>query len=419
LLTNLQLQRLASRRLPPPTTRRLCLITGARQVGKTTLARSTYPGLRYLNLDAVEDRLGLRETPTARWAEEVGPAILDEAQKEPTLFEKVKHAYDAGAIRFSVLLGSAQILMLQRIRETLAGRAFIYELWPLTLGELAAAGGEPKPPLLARLLEDETPFSEVLGAEPRVLLGDAEAARVAALRHLGQWGGMPELLHLNDADRRQWLRSYHDTYLQRDLADLARLSDLHPFSTFQRLAALRTGGLLSYAELARDAGVSPATARNYLEYLKLSYQAFLLQPFRENLTSSVVKTPKLYWTDIGIARHLTGSSGPLSGSLFETFVIGEAIKLIRTLGLEVESFFYRTRSGMEVDGLLSSSRGVLALEAKARPGWAPSDLSGMRALADALGVRFRGGLVVTSGGALERASSDGRFWCVPAHRLFS
>ena len=418
-MTNLQLKRLAARRLPPDSTRRLCLLTGARQVGKTSLARATYPGLRYVNLDAVEDRRALREVPTARWGEVVGPAVLDEAQKEPSLFEKVKHAYDAGAVRFSLLLGSAQILMLQRVRETLAGRAFVYELWPLTLAEIAAAGAEPRTPLLVRLLEGTGPFSEALADEPAVLLGDEEAAREAALRHLGQWGGMPELVHLGDADRRQWLRSYHDTYLQRDLADLARLSDLAPFTTFQKLAALRTGGVLSYADLARDAGVSPSTARSYLEYLKLSYQAFLLPPFRENLTSSVVKAPKLYWADLGIARHLAGFAGPLSGALFETLVVGEAVKLVRTLGLEVEAFYYRTRSGMEVDALLSSPRGVLALEAKARPSWVASDLGAMKAVAGALGTRFRGGIVVTSGGKLERASSDDRFWSVPAHRLFS
>jgi uncharacterized protein len=154
-------------------------------------------------------------------------------------------------------------------------------------------------------------------------------------------------------------------------------------------------------------------------YPGLRYQAFLLPPFREKLTSSVVKAPKLHWADLGIARHLAGFAGPLSGPLFETLVVGESVKLVRTLGLEVEAFFYRTRSGMEIDTLLCSARGILALEAKARPAWAAADLGPMKAVADALGPRFRGGIVVTLGGRLEPASSDGRFWCVPAHRLFS
>jgi len=416
MLTNIQLKRYLAGRLPPPDTRRLCLLTGARQVGKTTLARAAYPALRYVNLDSAEDRSALRQVPTARWAAEVGPAVLDEAQKEPSLFEKVKHAYDAKAIDISVLLGSAQILMLQRVRESLAGRVFVYELWPLILGEIAATPGLP---LLVRLLAGDSRIEDVLGAEPRLLLSEQDEPRLAAFTHVARWGGMPELLHLDDADRRQWLRSYHDTWLQRDLADLARLRDLEPFATFQRLAALRTGGLLSYADLARDAGLSAATARNYLEYLRLSYQAFLLPPFRENLTSAVVKTPKLYWSDVGVARHLGGVQGPLTGPLFETLVVAEAVKIVRTLGLEVEPFFYRTRSGLEVDLVLATPAGLLALEAKARPAWDPSDLRGLRALAEALGTRFLGGLVVTSGGPLEPARDDRRFWSVPAHRLFT
>jgi predicted AAA+ superfamily ATPase len=416
-MTNMQLNRYLAARMPPAGTRRLCLVTGARQVGKTTLARAAYPDLRYVNLDAVEDRVALREVPTARWAQEVGPAILDEAQKEPSLFEKLKHAYDARALDFTVLLGSAQILMLERVRESLAGRVFVYELWPLILGEIA---GTPGLPLLARLLSGEGgDAAALLAAEPRLLLGEDDAPRRAAFDHAAQWGGMPELLQLDDADRRQWLRSYNDTWLQRDLADLARLRDLQPFATFQRLAALRTGGLLSYADLARDAGLSAATARNYLEYLRLSYQAFLLQPFRENATSAVVKTPKLYWSDVGVARHLAGAHGPLTGPLFETLVVSEAVKIVRTLGLEVEPLFYRTRSGLDVDLLLSTPRGIIAFEAKARPAWDPSDLRGLRPLAEALGSRFLGGIVVTSGGPLEPARDDRRFWCVPAHRLFT
>lgn len=144
-----------------------------------------------------------------------------------------------------------------------------------------------------------------------------------------------------------------------------------------------------------------------------------MPPFRENLTSAVVKTPKLYWSDVGFARHLGGVQGPLTGPLFETLVVAEAIKIIRTLGLEVEPFFYRTRSGLEVDLVLATPAGLLALEAKARPAWAPSDLRGLRALAEALGTRFLGGLVVTSGGPLEPARDDRRFWSVPAHRLFT
>ena len=416
---NSQINRLLGRRLPGSTERRLVVITGARQVGKTTLARSQYSALRYVNLDAIENREALRSVPTAGWARQVGPAVLDEVQKEPALFEKLKFAFDDGALDFSVLLGSAQILLMQLVRESLAGRVFLYELWPLTIGELAASGGPAETPLLARLLEAGAGAVAVLREAPPRLLAEAAALRIEAVQHASAWGGMPALLRLADSDRREWLRSYHETYLQRDVADLARLSDLEPFFRFQRLAALRTGNLLSYAELARDAGTSPGTARNYLEYLRISYQAFLLQPYARNLTSSVVKTPKLYWSDVGIARHLQGNWGQLTGELFETLVVAEAVKLLRTLGLAAEATFYRTRSGLEVDLLLETSAGVIAIEAKSRATWAPADFRGLRALAAGLGPKLVAGLVVTTGDTIEPVADDPRLWAIGLSRLFT
>jgi hypothetical protein len=418
-MTNLQVQRLAAHRLPEPAGRRLVVLTGARQVGKTTLARSRYAALRYVNLDAIEDRDALRAVASASWGRHIGPAVIDEVQKEPSLLEKVKYAYDDGSLDFSVLLGSAHILLMQRVRESLAGRVFLHELWPLTIAELAAGASPADPPLLVRLLDAGVEAPALLAEQPRLLLGDEAARRIEAVRHVATWGGMPALLALDDRDRREWLRSYHETFLQRDLADLARLSDLEPFFRFQRLAALRTGRLLSYSELARDAGTSPGTARNYLEYLRISYQALLLQPYASNVTSSVVKAPKLYWSDVGIARHLQGARGPLTGELFETVVVSETVKLLRTLGLDAEPTFYRTRSGFEVDLLLGTSAGVLAVEAKAREAAAPSDFRGLRALAAGLGPRFIAGLVVTTGAAVEPAADDPRLWTVGAARLFS
>lgn len=417
-MTNLQ--RILRQRLPSSSSRRLVMVTGARQVGKTTLARDTYPGLRYLNLDAVEIREALRVLPTARWGTEVGAAILDEAHKEPSVFEKLKYAFDAREVDFSVLLGSAQILMLEGVRETLAGRVFVYELWPLTINELAADEDRaPAAPLLQRLIESDGPINEMMSALSPTLIAGAESRPQEAVEHLARWGGMPELVRLAPDERRQWLRSYYDTYLQSDLADLVRLRDLAPFVKLQRLTALRVGNLLSYSELARDAGTSASTARNYLEYLRLSYQAVLLQPYHENLTSSVIKSPKVYWTDVGILRQVGTFWGPLTGQLFENLVVAEVIKLLRTRALDAEPYFYRTRSGMEVDLLLRMPVGMLCLEVKSRDRAAANDLRAMSTLADALGRRFLGGLVVTNGGLLERLDEAGRFWAVPIHRLLA
>jgi predicted AAA+ superfamily ATPase len=415
-----QLYRYLEERLPDACTRRLVLITGARQVGKTTLAHSVYPGLRYLNLDSPEEREALAALPTRLWAGQVGPAVFDEAQKQPGLFDKLKFAYDAGAVDFSVLLGSAQILLLQRTRETLAGRVFVYELWPLTAGELAASGDRPARPLFARMVESPETAITLLDDEPPLRLDDGEAGAENAVRHLAEWGGMPALLDLDVTDRKDWLRSYHETYLLRDLTDLARLRDLEPFSRFQRLAALRSGQLLGYADLARDAGTSAGTARNYLEYLRLSYQAFLLPPLATNPTTAAVRSPKLFWSDLGVLRQLTGNWGPVSGALFETLVVSEVAKLVRTLSLDCSLSFYRTRSGLEVDLVVETPAGMLAFECKARSTAVPSDFRGLRRVASVIGDRFLFGAVVTLGGRLDRPpglKGEGPFWTVPLHRL--
>jgi len=418
------LPRLLATRLPSPAERCLVVVTGARQVGKTTLAQATYPDVRYLSLDAVETRATLNDLPAGRWATSVGSAVLDEAHKAPGVFEKLKFAYDAGDVDFSVLLGSAQIMMLRTVRETLAGRVLLYELWPLTLAELAPPASGSPAPLFARLVAAADPAAE-LDAAP-VLLPEGTLAQRAAADHLAAWGGMPALLGLSDERRRDWLSSYHDTYLQRDLTDLARLSDLEPFHRFQKLAALRSAGIVSYAELARDAGTSPKTARNYLEYLRLSYQAFFLQPYRASRAASTVKAPKIFWSDIGLMRHLSGNWGPVTGALFETLVVAEAMKLLRTVVPAAEAFYHRTHGGSEVDLVVETPHGILAFEAKSRSSWAQRDFRALRRFAADIGDRFMAGIVVTGwdgAGAqgepqVEQVDDDPSLWAVPFHRLF-
>lgn len=231
------------------------------------------------------------------------------------------------------------------------------------------------------------------------------------------WGGMPALLPLSDEERWKWLRDYEYTYLERDLSDLARLDNLEPFTKFQRLSALRSAGLLNYSELARDSSVSVDTARRYLEYLRLSYQVMLLQPYYRNITSSVIKTPKLYWLDIGLLRHLSGRRGQLSGEIYETMVVGEIFKWIKTAQRDVEMFFYRTRSGMELDLLLSTGEGFIGMEIKGRKTAAAPDIRPMREIASVLKGKWLGGLVVYQGDEIRKLSEPG-IWAVPSRRLF-
>ncbi len=407
-----------AKRLPQPGRRRLVVLTGARQTGKTSLARAAYPDLRHLNLDEIEVRDQVRGIRTARWADTVGESVIDEAQKEPTVFDKVKYAFDEGAIDFSVLLGSSRILLLDRVRETLAGRAFLYELWPLLASEVRhAAGLDPDVPLLDRILTAERRIDSALRSEPEVLFGTEESERRSAIEHLGRWGGMPELLQLDDDDRREWLRSYQQTFLERDLADLTHISDLEPFRALQTLCALRSGRLLSYSELGRDAGISAQTARRYITYLNLSYQIVLLPPFRRNLTSAVVKSPKLHWIDLGLQRHVTRQWGELTGEQFETLVVGEIHKWCSTLGRSVGLSFYRTRSGMEVDLMAQTATGIIGIEIKNRTRTVRSDISALRSVAAELGEEWLGGIVVFRGDRIERIDAEFDIWAVPIHRL--
>ncbi len=395
------------------------ILTGARQTGKTTLCRTLYPELRYLNLDALENREWVREVSAFHWARDVGEAVIDEAQKESAVFEKVKYAFDEGALDFSVLTGSAQLLLLSQVRESLAGRAFVYELWPLMLCELAATilGSAPVPPIYRAMAEGRQ-LSGVLQELPLLLAPEREQALADLLQYMLRWGGMPELLRLEGSEREEWMRSYEITYLERDLGDLARLTDLLPFKKFQRLAALRSGCMLVYSELAKESGFSSETARRYLEYLRLSYQAFLLQPYHTNLTSQVVKTPKVYWGDVGLLRQLTGQSGGVSGSLLETFVVAELNKWARGSGADLKLFYYRTRSGLEVDLLLESKRGLYGIEIKSGLRVDQGDAAGLRQVAEAAGKRWLGGMVAYQGRRLELLCEPA-IWAVPVGRLCS
>jgi hypothetical protein len=273
------------------------------------------------------------------------------------------------------------------------------------------------PPLLDRLISTAD-LAKVLRDEPELLLDTADERRVDAEDYLLAWGGMPALLPLSSEDRWQWLKDYEYTYLERDLGDLARLDDLLPFRTFQKLSALRSGQLLNYSEIARDAGVSADTARRYLEYLRLSYQTILVQPYYKNITSSLVKTPKIYWLDVGLLRHLTGIRVEVSGSLYETMVVGEVIKWIKTMRRDVEVYFYRTRSGMEIDLLLVTQHGIIGVEIKARRSVAPTDWRALREIAGGLGGDWLGGLVVYQGSQIRKVSEP-EIWAIPSRRLFT
>lgn len=415
---NIQINRITESYISNINERGLVLLTGARQTGKTTLVKSKYKNLPYYNLDAIEYREQLSEISTFSWGKDVGEAVFDEIQKEAKLLEKIKYSYDNNSISFSVLLGSAQILLLSKIKETLAGRIFIFELFPFLLSELLSVNRPFRKPLFDKIIHCKK-IDDVISKLPSILFGSAWSDLISKENELLKWGGMPPIIHLHsEARKKNWLKSYSIAYLERDLGDLANLKDLKPFKKFQQLAALRTANLISYSGIATDATISIETARRYIEYLRISYQAFLLQPFKLNLTSSLVKTPKLYWVDNGLLRHLSGIGHEvITGELFENYVASEMMKYLRTTSSDAQLSFYRTRSGMEIDFILETPNGLLAIEVKNRESVINKDFSAIRKVLQTTQQNWLGGIVIYRGNKLFKI--DENLWAIPSCRFFS
>ncbi len=208
----IHINRVVGTRLPGIGENTLILLTGARQTGKTTLLKASYPSLRYFNLDALEYREQLLKISSFSWGKEVGDAVLDEIQKEPDLFNKIKFAFDEGDLQFTALSGSAQVLLMKNVKETLSGRIMIFELFPLMLCELAYSEEEKIPQLLIDELISSDDPADVFRNRPEVLLGNEWDKLYRSEEYLIKWGGMPTLVNIKDEERKRlWLRDYSVT----------------------------------------------------------------------------------------------------------------------------------------------------------------------------------------------------------------
>ncbi len=358
------------------------ILTGARQTGKTTLLeRELVPPFELYSFDEPMVREDLVRRPADAWIRRGRSYIFDEIQKAPEFLGTVKVLLDRGGPEQRVILsGSAQIQLLGGVRETLAGRVVTLELSPLLAGELAEVDGVT---LLEALVCCSTSgeASEVLEAA-RFRDEGTTAAVGDAFEHLLRFGGMPRLVTLEEPeDRWLWLREYCRTYLQRDVADLGRVADLDDFLRLQRVASRRTAALVNFADMARDADMAPLTAKRYLRYLELSYQAFLLPAYHRPGISRLAKAPRLHWIDLGIQRVLSGQRDGLTGEQLETAVVAEVRKSLATARIEVELAHLRTHDGREVDLLVRTAAGAyVAIEVKSTVRPAPVHARHLRGL---------------------------------------
>jgi uncharacterized protein len=341
-------------------------ITGPRQSGKTTLCRKVFPGLKYANLEALDIRRFAAEDPRGFLAVHSGGVILDEIQRVPDLLSYIQTMVDVENEpgRF-ILTGSQQFEVMNTISQSLAGRTALLRLLPLSIAELK-----------------QVHFPENVD---RFLLN-----------------GFYPRIHDQRLNATQALGDYLETYVERDLRQIAAVKDLALFERFLRLCAGRVGQLLNLQSLGNDTGISHTTARSWMTLLEASYIVFLLQPWHTNISKRLIKSPKLYFHDVGLASYLMGlenetqvSRDPLRGNLFENLVVGEALKFRYNRGRRNNFFFYRESNGNEIDLLAESGRRLFVVEIKSGATINTDYFKGLRLFAKAVGAnrQITGGVV--------------------------
>ena len=373
------------------------VVTGARQTGKSTLAEQLVPGARrYATLDDLDVLDIARRDPEAL----VGgtqPVTLDEVQREPDLLRAVKRAIDRDRTpgRF-LLTGSANLLLMRQVSESLAGRASYLTLWPMTRREQRGLGQCGR-------------WEELFAtpdAEWRDLLSD-EKESAEDWRMLARRGGFPTpTLELTTAsDRRIWFDGYVRTYLERDLQDLAAISALPDFRRLMRAACLRIGQLVNQTELGRDVALPQPTVHRWLNLLETSYLLVRLPAYAVNRTKRLIKAPKIYWGDTGVAMQLAETEEP-GGAHLENLVLHDLLAWRDSRIERAELCYWRTAIGEEVDFVIETGGKLLPIEVKSTARPRIGDAAHLRTFRAEYGKKARAGLLLHTGNAIEWLASD-------------
>ncbi|MBN1947979.1 MAG: ATP-binding protein [Bradymonadales bacterium] len=370
------------------------VVTGARQTGKTTLVQKLLLGERsYRTLDDL-DVLGQAQTAPDDLIRRSERMTLDEVQRSPDLLLAVKRAVDEEKRpgRY-VLTGSANLLLMRQVSESLAGRAIYLTLWPMTRREQLGLGRCGAWNRLLTSKDDQ--WLDLLRQEGEV--GPPEDWRVLARR-----GGYPTPAHeLTDSESRSlWFSGYTRTYLERDLQELSAISALVDFRNLMRAASLRLGQLLNQTELGRDIGLPQPTVHRYLNLLETSYQIVRLPSFSRNRTKRLVKSPKLYWTDTGLALHLAGEPEPV-GAHLENLVLADLLAWRDSRFDPPSIMYWRTVLGEEVDFVVECADQLLPIEVKATRRPVVADTRHLVTFRQEYGESCRTGLLLHCGRELE------------------
>ena len=344
------------------------VVTGARQVGKTTLIEKIKPDIAKVTFDNLSIRNRAIDEPEAFLQLNPPPIFIDEVQYAPEIFPYVKMSLDESHNKGDYFLtGSQSFELMKNVTESLAGRAGILELLGLSLREMRSDNwNEPFLPTLDYLMRRKS---------AKINLSIKETWEII------HRGCMPELFIERDFNWQNFYSDYVKTYIERDVRKLTQVADETDFLKFMTVCAAMTGNLLNMASLARDVGISEPTAKRWLSILKTSGIIYLLSPYSNNAIKRTVKTPKLYFLDTGLAAYLTRwltpetlSEGAMSGHFFETFVVAELLKSYKNAGKEEYFYFLRDSNGREIDLLIFQDNTLFPLEIKQHTNPTPKDI---------------------------------------------
>jgi hypothetical protein len=326
-------------------------VTGPRQSGKTTLAKHAFPEYTYISLEDPDNRSFAEEDPRGFLSEYDRYVIFDEIQRVPDLFSYIQTMVDEKPIngRF-ILTGSQQFLLNEKISQSLAGRSALLRLLPFSLAELTG-----------RKTQNYWKSNAVDRTHP---------PRKKLYNYI--FNGFYPRIYDKHLDPRQWYRDYYETYATRDVRSLINVGDIKSFEQFLRLLAGRSGQLLNLSSLGNDSGVSHTTVKRWLSILEASYLIYILPPYFKNFRKRIIKSPKIYFLDPGLLCFLLRINNPKDiathpqrGAIFETFIFTELYKSFSHQGLEPPLYFWRDRSGSEIDFLIDRGTKAMPIEAKA------------------------------------------------------
>jgi predicted AAA+ superfamily ATPase len=398
------------------------LVNGARQTGKSTLVQSAElagQNRQYLTFDDPGILAAAKRDPNGFVAGLNMPVTLDEVQHVPEVFPVIKAAIDRKRQPGQFLLtGSANVMLLPKLSESLAGRMEVLTLWPFSRGEI----------LGVRESFVDTLFS------PKLVGWTGKTASVSRDELLATIlaGGYPLAVARQNAARRDaWFQSYVMTMLQRDIRDLANIADVTAVPRLLSVVAARAGGLLNFADLSRSVGLPQTTLKRYFALLEGTFLVQLLRPWARNLGKRIIQTPKVYLNDTGLLAYLLGATadrlkaeGNLAGGILENFVLMELRKQSTWSTTQPELFYWRTASGQEVDVVLEDRAGrVVGVEVKAAATLSSNDVRGLQALATAAGKHWVRGVVLYAGTDVIPFSANlhgvpiGRLWGADDQRL--